>query len=41
MIDVGIIPQPLIGKEQMQYALGMYKWRCIADLGHPGAIFFA
>jgi hypothetical protein len=41
VIDFGIIPQPLNGEEQMKYALAMYIWRFLAELGHPGATFFA
>ena len=41
VIDFGIIPQALNGEEQTKYALAMYMWRFIADLGHPGATFFA
>ncbi len=41
VIDFGIIPQPLNGEEQMKYALAMYIWRFLAELGYPGATFFA
>ena len=41
VIDFGIIPQPFSGEEQMKYALAMYIWRFVAQIGDPGATFFA